>query len=100
MMWKASTSLLAFPELETAGEDTFPMGIPNDVRADAAALMGFYARKDPVIEPSKKDNDGKPDAEDKECQAQKRKASHQRRESREKASQLHDFGRHRSNQAN
>ena len=31
-------SLLAFPELETAGEDTLPMGIPNDVRADAALI--------------------------------------------------------------
>jgi hypothetical protein len=75
IMWKASTSLLAFPKLETADEDTIPMGIPDDVRADALALMSLYVRKDPIIEPRKrKDNGGKPgppDAEDKDPKRRK-----------------------------
>ena len=69
MMWKASASVFAFPELETSGDDTIQLGIPRDVRADTSALLGLYARKDPNIEPSKKDNGGKPsplDAEDKD----------------------------------
>jgi hypothetical protein len=47
-MWKASGSLLVFRELQTASEDMIPIGIPNDVRADASALMGLYGRPDPV----------------------------------------------------
>jgi len=69
MMWKASASVFAFPELETSGDDSIQLGIPCDVRADASTLLGLYARKDPVVEPSKKDNSGKPsppDAEDKD----------------------------------
>jgi hypothetical protein len=63
IIWKASRSILTFPQLKTASEDMVPIGIPNDVRADALALMRLYVRNDPVIEPSKwkstSPNDGK-----------------------------------------